>query len=182
MAPLIYLDTHVAAWMYAGRTDLLPAGVQSLLEEHDLLISPAVELELQYLFEVQGTAEPAAAVVAALEREVGLAVCDLPFRKGGGGAGPILDPRPLRPADRQPGGAPRASSDNQGPADPGELQPSGLGLKRRAEEGATRFAAAHGRGGSWLARRIGLPLQAGTMVTPYARNAGSLVINVRPST
>lgn len=81
MAPLIYLDTHVAGWMYAGRTDLLPAGVKALLEEHDLLISPAVELELQYLFEVQRTAEPAAAVVAALEREVGLAVCDLPFRK-----------------------------------------------------------------------------------------------------
>ena len=81
MAPLIYLDTHVAAWMYAGRIDLLPAGVQSLLEEHDLLISPAVELELQYLFEVRRTAEPAATVVAALEREVGLTVCDLPFRK-----------------------------------------------------------------------------------------------------
>lgn len=81
MAPLIYLDTHVAAWMYAGRTDLFPAGVQSLLEQHDLLVSPAVELELQYLFEVQRTAEPAAAVIAALEREVGLAVCDLPFRQ-----------------------------------------------------------------------------------------------------
>lgn len=81
MAPLIYLDTHVTAWMYAGRTDLLPAGVKSLLEEHDLLISPAVELELQHLFEVQRTAEPAATVVTALEREVGLAVCDLPFRK-----------------------------------------------------------------------------------------------------
>jgi PIN domain nuclease of toxin-antitoxin system len=81
VAPLIYLDTHVAAWLYAGRTDLLPAAVKSLLEEHDLLISPAVELELQYLFEVHRTAEPAAAVVAALQREVGLAVCDLPFRE-----------------------------------------------------------------------------------------------------
>lgn len=80
MAPLIYLDTHVAAWMYAGRTDLFPAAVKSLLEKHDLLISPAVKLELQYLYEIQRTAEPAAIVVAALEREVGLAVCDLPFR------------------------------------------------------------------------------------------------------
>ena len=81
MAPLIFMDTHVAAWKYAGRTDLLPAGVQSLLEEHDLQISPAVELELQYLFEIGRTADPASTVVAALEREVGLAVCDLPFRK-----------------------------------------------------------------------------------------------------
>lgn len=81
MAPLIYLDTHVAAWMYAGRTDLFPAAVKALLEEHDLLISPAVKLELQYLYEIQRTAEPAATVIAALEREVGLAVCDLPFRE-----------------------------------------------------------------------------------------------------
>lgn len=79
MAPLIYLDTHVAVWMFAGRTDLLPAGVQASLEEHDLLISPAVVLELQYLFEIQRTAEPAGVVVEALRREVGLEVCDLPF-------------------------------------------------------------------------------------------------------
>jgi len=81
MAPLIYLDTHVAAWMYAGRTDLLPTSVRSLLEEHDLLISPAVKLELQYLYEIRRTAEPARTVVAALERDVGLVVCDLPFRE-----------------------------------------------------------------------------------------------------
>jgi len=81
MASLIYLDTHVAAWMYAGRTDLFPAGVRSLLEEHDLLISPAVKLELQYLYEIRRTAEPARTVVAALERDVGLAVCDLPFQE-----------------------------------------------------------------------------------------------------
>ena len=79
MAPLIYLDTHVAAWLFAGRTDLLPAGVQAALEDSDLLISPAVVLELQYLFEIQRTAEPARVVVETLRREVGLEVCDLPF-------------------------------------------------------------------------------------------------------
>lgn len=79
MASLIYLDTHVASWMFAGRTDLLPPAVQSFLEEHDLLISPAVRLELEYLFEVGRTAEPARVVVETLQREVGLAVCDLPF-------------------------------------------------------------------------------------------------------
>jgi PIN domain nuclease of toxin-antitoxin system len=80
VAPLIYLDTHVAAWMFAGRTDLLPAAVQAYVESCDLLISPAVELELQYLFEIRRTAEPAQVVVEALQREVGLKVCDLPFR------------------------------------------------------------------------------------------------------
>jgi PIN domain nuclease of toxin-antitoxin system len=81
VAPLIYLDTHVAAWMFAGRTELLPAAVQAYVESCDLLISPAVELELQYLFEIRRTTEPAQVVVESLQREVGLKVCDLPFRE-----------------------------------------------------------------------------------------------------
>jgi PIN domain nuclease of toxin-antitoxin system len=79
MAALIYLDTHVVAWLFAGRIDLLPAGVRRLLDMGELLISPAVELELQYLFEIQRTAKPGREVVAALQQEIGLAVCDLPF-------------------------------------------------------------------------------------------------------
>jgi len=80
VAALIYLDTHVAAWMFAGRTDLFPPAVQAYLETCDLLISPAVELELQYLFEIRRTAEPAQVVLEALAKEVGLKTCDLRFR------------------------------------------------------------------------------------------------------
>jgi PIN domain nuclease of toxin-antitoxin system len=65
--------------MFAGRTDLIPDSVRVLLDQHDLLISPAVKLELQYLFEIRRTAEPAKTVIEALAREVGLRVCDLPF-------------------------------------------------------------------------------------------------------
>jgi PIN domain nuclease of toxin-antitoxin system len=79
MAALIYLDTHVALWLYGGRIDLLPAGVRNLLEQNDLLISPMVFLEMQYLFELRRTSEPAATVLAALSREIGLGVCDLSF-------------------------------------------------------------------------------------------------------
>jgi PIN domain nuclease of toxin-antitoxin system len=79
MAPLIYLDTHVVAWMFAGRTDLIPEGVGELLDQHELMISPGVELELGYLFETRRTAEPAKVVVEALGRDVGLRICDLPF-------------------------------------------------------------------------------------------------------
>ena len=79
MAPLIYLDTHVVTWMFAGRLDLFPARVRELLDSSDLLISPAVQLELQYLFEIRRTAEPAKVVLESLGREVGLKVCDLPF-------------------------------------------------------------------------------------------------------
>ena len=79
MASLIYLDTHVTAWLFAGHTELIPESVRALLDQHDLVISPAVELELQYLYEIRRTAEPGKTVVEALRREVGLVVCDLPF-------------------------------------------------------------------------------------------------------
>jgi PIN domain nuclease of toxin-antitoxin system len=80
LAPLIYLDTHVVAWIFAGQLDLLPPGVKERIEGHDLLVSPAVEMELQYLYEVKRTAEPAATVLDVLEREIGLKVCSVPFR------------------------------------------------------------------------------------------------------
>ena len=79
MAPLIYLDTHVVAWMFSGRTDLIPESVRVLLEQSDLMISPAVKLELQYLFEIRRTSEPASVVLESLRHDVGLKECDLPF-------------------------------------------------------------------------------------------------------
>ncbi len=79
MESLIYLDTHVVAWMFAGRTELIPESVKALLEESDLMISPAVKLELQYLFEIRRTSEPASVVLESLRRDVGLKECDLPF-------------------------------------------------------------------------------------------------------
>jgi PIN domain nuclease of toxin-antitoxin system len=79
VAPLIYLDTHVVAWLRGGRIGDLPELARRLLDENDLLISPFVVLELQYLFEIQRTSEPAEAVLTALTRDIGLEVCELPF-------------------------------------------------------------------------------------------------------
>ena len=79
MATVIYLDTHVVAWMFAGRIDLIPINVRQLLDAEDLVISPVVSLELQYLHETKRTTQPASAVLDTLARAVGLKVCDLPF-------------------------------------------------------------------------------------------------------
>lgn len=79
MATLIYLDTHVVAWLFAGRVDLVPEPGRQRLEENELLISPIVCLELEYLFEIQRTSQPADIVVAALRSALGLGICDLPF-------------------------------------------------------------------------------------------------------
>ena len=81
MEALIYLDTHVAAWLFSNRVDLLPEGVRTRLEESDLLISPAVKLELQYLYEIRRITSSGEHVVNTLEKELALKTCDLPFVK-----------------------------------------------------------------------------------------------------
>jgi PIN domain nuclease of toxin-antitoxin system len=79
MAPLIYLDTHVVVWLFAGRVALFPAGARGLLETSDLYISPIVALEIEYLFEIRRISQPCSTMVESLQREVDLRVCDLPF-------------------------------------------------------------------------------------------------------
>jgi len=79
VAALTYLDTHVAAWLFAGRADLLSKNAQRAVREGDLLVSPAVLLELQYLYETKRTNEPGRRVIDDLRHRLGLRVCDLFF-------------------------------------------------------------------------------------------------------
>jgi len=76
---LIYLDTHVVAWLYAGRVDLLSRHAMHLVNDEDLGISPAVVLELEYLHETRRIAVGGNTVVQGLAAQLGLHVCDLPF-------------------------------------------------------------------------------------------------------
>lgn len=78
---MIYLDTHVVAWVYAGELDYLPDPVQKLLEREELTISPMVEFELQYLYESGRTTVAGKQVVDALAEEIGLVRCGLPFAR-----------------------------------------------------------------------------------------------------
>jgi len=77
---LTFLDTHVVAWLYLDAGANLPAPVRALLDRDDLVISPIVELELQYLFEIGRTAQPAEAILAYLADRIGLAVDASPFK------------------------------------------------------------------------------------------------------
>lgn len=76
---MIYLDTHAAAWLYAGLAERFAPSVRELLEREDLFVSPMVELELQYLHEIGRLGEGGRTVVAGLGALVGLRVCDRPF-------------------------------------------------------------------------------------------------------
>lgn len=79
MAAVSYLDTHVAAWLFAGEVTRFSAPARTAIESGDLLIAPAVMLELQYLYETKRVADSAEALVSDLQHRVMLRVCDLPF-------------------------------------------------------------------------------------------------------
>lgn len=80
METMIYLDTHVLVWLYAYGRHGLPEGVANRLEStSDLLISPMVRLELEYLYEIGRVTQPAAEVVDRLSPALALSVCQTPF-------------------------------------------------------------------------------------------------------
>lgn len=76
---MIYLDTHVVVWLYAGLVARFSSAIQTLLNEHDLLISPIVRLELQYLYEIKRVSVEAEPLLADLSQRIGLTVCAKPF-------------------------------------------------------------------------------------------------------
>ena len=54
-------------------------GARRAIERGELIASPAVLLELQYLYETNRTSEPGARVVEDLRERLSLGICDLPF-------------------------------------------------------------------------------------------------------
>jgi len=81
MAAIVYLDTHVVVWLYAGLTARLSRSVRDLLNTSELVISPMVSLELQYLYETGRTTEPSHTVVQDLSQRIGLRIWEEPFQQ-----------------------------------------------------------------------------------------------------
>ena len=50
---VVYMDTHIVVWLYAGLAEKLSERVTSAIEEYQVLISQSVKLELQYLFVIK---------------------------------------------------------------------------------------------------------------------------------
>jgi PIN domain nuclease of toxin-antitoxin system len=53
---------------------------RAALERSDLLISPIVILELEYLYEIGRVSIQPQAVLLKLQNQIGLRICDLPFQ------------------------------------------------------------------------------------------------------
>ena len=76
---MIYLDTHIVVWLYAGKVEKLSGLAKELINDHEVFISPVVRLELQYLFEIQRVTDEANEVVFDLSDRIGLKMCDKSF-------------------------------------------------------------------------------------------------------
>ena len=76
---MIYIDTHIVVWLYAGLLEKFSQSIKIFLNENEILISPIVRLELQYLYEIDRVKEPANVIVADLSDRIGIRVCEKDF-------------------------------------------------------------------------------------------------------
>jgi len=75
-----YLDTCVVVWLFGGETHKLSKrAIEGIREEQEILVSPAVVLELQLLHDIKRAKTGAMKVIDRLAGEIGLSVCRLPF-------------------------------------------------------------------------------------------------------
>lgn len=76
---MIYLDTPVLVWLYAGKTELLSKKGVGLLEKEELFISPVIRLELQFLFEIGRTSVNSETICRDLGMRLDIRECNLAF-------------------------------------------------------------------------------------------------------
>ena len=76
-----FLDTHIVVWLYEKRLDLLSEKAKKYIEENDLFISPIVEMEIEYLFEIGKIIDNSETIVSHLEKYIDLRVDEGDFRE-----------------------------------------------------------------------------------------------------
>lgn len=76
---MIYLDTHVVVWLYGGIKERLSKKAARLINEEFIAVSPIINMELKYLYEVDKISVLPDKVLSRLYKDIGLTVvtCDL---------------------------------------------------------------------------------------------------------
>src|ERR1039457_5042506 len=77
---VIYLDTHVLIYIAAGEVNSLGVAARKAIDRNDVLASAASVLELEFLHEIGRLKPTASKLISAVAADIGLRVCDLPFR------------------------------------------------------------------------------------------------------
>jgi PIN domain nuclease of toxin-antitoxin system len=78
-AVIAYLDTNTLIWLAQGSLESISPKATRLLKQADLLFSPMVLLELEFLYEIKRSKRTARDIQTKVEHEMGARVCELPF-------------------------------------------------------------------------------------------------------
>ena len=78
---VVFLDTHITVWLYAGLIEKISQTATQSIEANDLLISPMVKLELQYLFEIGRITVKPDTIVKNLFADIGLKISETPLQQ-----------------------------------------------------------------------------------------------------
>jgi len=76
---IAYLDTNALVWLAEGDMNRFRPHATALLQQADLLVSPMVLLELEYLYEIKRNRLPARDIQRKVEHELGVRLCELSF-------------------------------------------------------------------------------------------------------
>jgi PIN domain nuclease of toxin-antitoxin system len=74
-----YLDTHIVVWLYDGLIERLSEEAKRQIEANDLLISPMVLLELQYLYDRKRIGVEPMDIYTHVHGTFGVNLCSFPF-------------------------------------------------------------------------------------------------------
>jgi PIN domain nuclease of toxin-antitoxin system len=75
----LFLDTQIVVWLTEGKPEKLSNPAVEAIEKSELVISPMVLLELEYLFEIKRLLKPPLMLLNQLESQIGLKQCDHGF-------------------------------------------------------------------------------------------------------
>ena len=79
MESMIFIDTHVAVWLFYGEKDEFSSLARKSIESNALFVSPMVALELNYLKEIGRIEHDSEAVLPALKAQFGVEVFESNF-------------------------------------------------------------------------------------------------------
>ena len=72
METMIFLDTHVVAWLYTNQLKTLSKKALDYINQGELYISEIVKLELQYLYEIGRINKKHETIISSLDKDIGL--------------------------------------------------------------------------------------------------------------
>ena len=79
--PVVYLDTHVVAWLYDALVDKLSNEARSAIDANELHISWMVKLELQNLYEIGRIRVSPDTIVDELKNSIGLRMSEISMER-----------------------------------------------------------------------------------------------------